>query len=81
MSLPLGGGGVSLPLPNRGRGGGVGGGGPGQFGGRMDRGTLGGTSLTGPGRESDGQGRHWVAWGRWGLGEDLGVVKMVLEGA
>lgn len=60
---------------------GWGGGGSGQFGGRMDRGTLEGTFLVDPGRESDGQGRHWVAWGRWGLREDLAVVKMVLEGA
>lgn len=76
-SEPVGGRGfLTLAEPQWG-GVGLGGGGPGQFGGRMDRGTLGGTSLTDPGRESNGQGRHWVAWGPWGLGKDLGVARMV----
>lgn len=73
--------GAGFPYPRRDAGVGWGGGGSGQFGGSMDRGTLGGTFLVDPGRESDGQGRHRVAWGRWGLRKDLGAMKTVLEGA
>jgi hypothetical protein len=46
----------------------------------MDRGTLGGSSLTDPGPWNGRQGRHGSAWGGWGLGKDLGVVKVVLKG-
>lgn len=74
-TLSLSEGGVALLFPSpRGRW-------PWPVRGRMDRGTLGGRSLTDPGLGSSGQGRHGAVWGVWGaMGKVLGTARVVLEG-